>query len=97
MYSIPEISRIVSPIASAYGISRMSVFGSYARGEATSFSDIDFHILDRGSLCGLFQLAGLELALEEALKTPVDVVTTDSLFEDVRIAIENEEMIVYEA
>jgi predicted nucleotidyltransferase len=97
MYSIPEISRIVSPIARSYGINRLSIFGSYARGEATPDSDIDFHILDRGSLRGLFQLSGFELALEEALETPVDVVTTDSLFEDIRRAVKEEEMVVYEA
>lgn len=97
VYSIPEIAKIVSPIARTYGINRLSVFGSYARGEATPDSDIDFHILDRGSLRGLFQLAGFELALEDALRTTVDVVTTDSLFEDVRNVVEREELIVYEA
>jgi predicted nucleotidyltransferase len=97
MYSIPEISKIVSPIARSYGINCLSVFGSYARGEATSDSDIDFHILDRGSLRGLFQLSGFELALEEALEIPVDVVTTDSLFEDICNVVEREEMVVYEA
>ncbi|MDR1082937.1 MAG: nucleotidyltransferase domain-containing protein [Coriobacteriales bacterium] len=97
MHSIPEISRIVSPIARSYGINRLSVFGSYARGEATPESDIDFRILDRGSLRGLFQLSGFELALEDALKISVDVVTTDSLFEDIRKAVEREELVVYEA
>jgi predicted nucleotidyltransferase len=97
MYSIPEISKIVSPIARSYGINRLSVFGSYARGDATPDSDIDFLIIDKGSLCGLFQLAGFELALEEALNTPVDVMTSGGLFEDVRNAAEREGMIVYEA
>jgi predicted nucleotidyltransferase len=48
-------------------------------------------------LHGLFQLSGFELALEEALGAPVDVVTTDSLFEDIRNVVEREEMVVYEA
>ncbi len=97
MYSVTEISKIVTPIARSYGIGCLSVFGSYARGEATSGSDIDFHILDKGSLCGLFQLAGFQIALEEALNVPVDVVTTGSLFEDVYSTIAKEEKIVYEA
>jgi predicted nucleotidyltransferase len=97
VYSIDEISKIVAPIALYFGIHKLSVFGSYARGEATEGSDIDLHIIDRGTLRGMFQLAGFELALEEKLKVSVDVVTTNSLFDDVRERIEQEELIVYEA
>ena len=96
VYKIEEISRIVAPIAADFGIRKMSVFGSYARGEATEGSDLDFHIIDRGTLRGLFRLAGFELALEEKFKVPVDVVTTNSLFDDVRKNIEREELIIYE-
>ena len=97
IYSIDEISRIVAPIAANFGIRKLSVFGSYARGEATADSDIDFHLIDRGSLRGLFRLSGFELALEEKLNVSVDVVTTNSLFDDVRQRVEREELIVYEA
>ena len=74
-----------------------TVFGSYVRGEATEGNDIDFHLIDRGTLRGLFRLAGFELALEEKFQVLVDVVTTDSLFDDVLQRIEQEEMIIYEA
>jgi len=97
IFSIDEISRIVAPIAAGFGIRKLSVFGSYARGEATENSDLDFHLIDRGTLRGLFSLAGFELALEEKFKVPVDVVTTNSLFDDVRQRVEQEELIVYEA
>ena len=96
VYSIEEISRIVAPIAADFGIRKLSVFGSYARGEATEDSDLDFHLIDRGALRGLIRLAGFELALEEKFKVSVDVVTTNSLFDDVRKKIEQEELIVYE-
>jgi len=97
VYEIEDISRMVAPIAAEYGIRKLSVFGSYARGEAIESSDIDFHIIDRGTLRGLISLAGFELALEEVFQIPVDVVTTSSLFEDVRMNIDREEHIVYEA
>ena len=97
IYQIEEISEIVAPIAAEFGVRKMSVFGSYARGEATEDSDLDFHIIDRGTLKGLFRLAGFELALEERFMIPVDVVTTNSLFEDVRQRVEREELVVYEA
>jgi predicted nucleotidyltransferase len=35
---------IIAPIAKSYGVTKVSVFGSYARGEAIWKSDIDFKI-----------------------------------------------------
>ncbi|MDR3363759.1 MAG: nucleotidyltransferase domain-containing protein [Clostridiales Family XIII bacterium] len=97
IYSINEISNIVAPIAQAYGIKKLSVFGSYARGEANVKSDLDFHIIDCGTLRGLFKLAGFELALEEKLKVPVDVVVADSMYDDVRQNVLREEVVIYDA
>jgi predicted nucleotidyltransferase len=97
VYSIPEISQIVSPIARSYGINRLSVFGSYARGDATPGSDIDFLIIDPGSLRGLFQLSGFQLALEEHLDIPVDVLTKDCLDERFLSYIEDDEVVIYES
>lgn len=37
-----DIRRIVKPLAEKYHISEVYLFGSYARNEATSASDIDF-------------------------------------------------------
>ena len=45
VYSIDEIKLIVIPIAEVYGIASISLFGSYAKGKATSDSDIDFMLL----------------------------------------------------
>jgi len=97
IYELDEISKMVASVAADFGINKLSVFGSYARGEATESSDIDFHIIDRGALRGLINLAGFELALEDLFKVPIDVVTTSSIFDDVRQNIEREEHIVYEA
>lgn len=40
--SLDDIQRIVKPLAEKYHISEVYIFGSYARNEATSNSDIDF-------------------------------------------------------
>jgi len=96
-YGLRDISDMVAPVAAEFGVRKLSIFGSYARGEATESSDMDFHIIDRGALRGLVSLARFELALEELFKVSVDVVTTSSLFDDVRENIEREEYIVYEA
>ena len=61
-YTLSEIKTIVSRLARQYGAERIYLFGSYARGDMTSGSDIDLRI-DKGSIRG-FQLAGLLLDLE---------------------------------
>jgi predicted nucleotidyltransferase len=95
VYSIPEISKIVSPVARSYGIDRLSVFGSYARGEATPDSDIDFRIVEDGSLRGLIRLAGFCRELQASLETPVDVLTNDAVDDGFLRRIKDEEVIVY--
>ena len=40
--TLSDIRRIVKPLAEKYHISEVYIFGSYARNEATSSSDIDF-------------------------------------------------------
>ena len=48
IYTIEEIQKIVSPIAAYHGVERVFLFGSYARGEATPDSDLDFRVGLRG-------------------------------------------------
>ena len=95
VYSIREISSLVSPIARAYGAERVVLFGSYAKGNATHDSDIDLRI-DRGRIKGLFQLAGFQRELEEKLAVPVDVLTTGALDDDFLERIKEEEVVLYE-
>ena len=76
-YSIDELRNIVSPIAQAHGVESVSLFGSYAKGLADTDSDVDLKI-DKGALRSLFQLCGFRLAVEDALKLPVDLVPSDA-------------------
>ena len=69
--------RIVSPIAKQHGVKSVAVFGSYSRGQATETSDVDLKI-EKGALRTLFQLSSFRLALEDALRIPVDLVTSES-------------------
>jgi predicted nucleotidyltransferase len=96
IYNISEIAQIIAPIARSYGIGRLSLFGSYARGEATSQSDIDLHLMDKGSLKGLFRFAGFCRELAEQFEIPVDVLPTDALDDDFLERISKEEVIIYE-
>lgn len=93
--SIEEIKEVVKEVAHTYGVERVTLFGSYARGEASKDSDIDLRI-DKGRLKGLFQLSGFHLDLEEKLAARVDVLTTESLNQRFLDKIRMEEIILYE-
>ena len=93
-YTIEEIRAVVEPIARKYGVERVYIFGSYARGDVTENSDIDLSV-DKGSLKGLFALCGLSAEIEEALQTRVDVLTTGSLEESFLHKIRKEEVLLY--
>lgn len=95
IYTIEEIRDIVCEIAQRYGVERVALFGSYARGEARSDSDIDLRI-DKGHIRGLFQLSGFHLDLEEKLNIHVDVLTTESLNDKFLKRIRGEEVLIYE-
>lgn len=95
LYKINEIRSIVHIVAQQYGVEKVMLFGSYARGDAKPESDIDLRI-DKGRIKGLFQLSGFHLDLEEKLKTTVDLVTTESLDTKFLQRIQREEIILYE-
>jgi predicted nucleotidyltransferase len=75
--------------ASRHGASNVRVFGSVARGEDTSESDIDL-LVDLAPGTGLFSLGTLEREISEVLGTHVDVAPSDSLRPKVRAEAEAE-------
>lgn len=95
IYSIDEIKAIAVPIAKQYGIERLFLFGSYARGEASENSDIDFRV-DKGKLKGLFALGGLYADLEDNFGKKLDLLTTGSLEQSFLDKISKEEVLIYE-
>jgi predicted nucleotidyltransferase len=94
MYTVTDIQRIVALIAARYGVERMTLFGSYARGENTSESDIDLRV-DKGQVRGL-QMAFLLTDLEDALKIKVDLLSTSALDDAFLSSIRGEERLLYE-
>ena len=80
-HSIEEIIKIISPIAERYGIERVYLFGSRARGDNSSDSDYDFSI-ELGRMNNILDFFSFIDELEEALDSRVDVVSRRSLKED---------------
>ena len=75
---IEELSRLISPIASKYGVEKMYLFGSRARGDYSDNSDYDFSI-DQGSLVRLRDYLDFIDELESVLNCKVNVVTRDDV------------------
>lgn len=61
-----------------YGVKRIGVFGSYARGEPGKRSDIDI-LVEFGQPVGYFKFMKLEERLGELLGVKVDLVTEGAL------------------
>ena len=94
MYTIQELKDTISPLARTYGVKSVSLFGSYARGTARPDSDVDLKI-EKGALRSLYQLCGFRLAVEDALRVSVDLVTSESSDRDFLKRIEQEEVLLY--
>ena len=94
-YSIDEMRQIVQPIAAKYGVERIFLFGSRAKGSNTLNSDIDFR-LDKGAVTGAFTLCRLYSELSEAFQAKVDLLTTGSLDESFLREIKEDEVLIYD-
>ena len=75
--TLSKIKKIIKPILNKYGIKNINLFGSYARGEANSKSDIDIYC-ERGNINNLIEQGKMEDELEEALGKEVDVIFSSS-------------------
>ena len=70
--SLDRIAEIVKPIALKYNIDEIYIFGSYARGEATEDSDLDFLVFG-GSKFKKTMIFALAEELRAAFEKAVDV------------------------
>jgi predicted nucleotidyltransferase len=70
-------------IAAKHGAYNIRIFGSVARVEADSASDVDF-LVDMEPGRSLLDLGGLLMDLQDLLGCPVDVVTEKGLRERIR-------------
>lgn len=89
---LPELERVqrrrdeIVEVLAAHGLTNAGVFGSVARGEETSASDIDI-LVDIAPGTTLLTIIGAQIELENLLGRPVDLVPRDGLKPDVAPAV----------
>jgi predicted nucleotidyltransferase len=84
------------PCFKKYGVQKAAVFGSFARNEERKESDVDF-IISFSRKYDLLELVGLKQDLEEVLQRPVDIITYNSLRNDMFArAVLSEAKVIYE-
>ncbi len=96
VYTLEEIRAIASPIAEKYGVAMLYLFGSYARGEATPASDLDFRI-ERGRLRTLFELGAMHADLTDSFQKELDLLTSQNIDPEFLAQIQPEEVLLYAA
>lgn len=79
--SLESIKLLVLPVAKKNSLNSIVLFGSYARNEANSESDIDL-IIDGGNYTGLFGFMEIKEQFEKALGKKVDLISKTALNED---------------
>lgn len=94
VYTLDEIRAKAVPIAKKYGVKRLSLFGSYARGEADAQSDLDF-LYDKGKVRG-WDYFGLVYDLEGEFGCHIDLVSNDISDKKFLAEVQGYEVLIYE-
>lgn len=82
------------PILKRHAVKRAAIFGSFARGEAKSRSDVDFLIEYGSKKKSLFDLVDLKSELEDSLGRKVDIITYNSIYWRIRSQILSEQVVI---
>ncbi len=76
-------------LAERFGVQRLALFGSFARGTARDDSDVDV-LVDFGSAATPEAYFGVQFYLEDLLDRPVDLVTERALRQTFRPYVERD-------
>jgi len=92
---ITEIKFKTTPILLRYGVKSAAIFGSVARGEDRSDSDVDM-LISMNRPIGVYEFVGLKFDLEEALDRTVDLVSERAINKYIKPYIEKDLTLIYE-
>jgi len=92
-----QLHKIIINYLQDYKPERISLFGSFARGDNTEESDIDI-LIRLQETCSLFQLVRIENDLSELIGRKVDLVTEGAIKnERIRKSIQQDLQVIFEA
>lgn len=92
---VSTIADAVNGLAPLFLIRNASLFGSYARGEATPGSDVDI-VIESEPGFSLFDAARFRRQLSEELGRPVDVISKNALEGTFGSRVHRDEVLLYE-
>ena len=75
MLNIESIKQKITPLAEKYKVAKIDLFGSYANGNMTEKSDIDFLVKFKEDVPSIFSVMGFQEELKKQFDISVDVVT----------------------
>lgn len=88
------LSKNIEPILKENDVEFAGIFGSYARGEERSDSDVDVLIRFREPK-SLLEIVGLEMELSEILNKKVDLVTEPALCPHIKRDVMKDLKLIY--
>jgi hypothetical protein len=92
-HKIPAVKKLeatVPALRSQFGVTRIGIFGSFARGEQTRKSDIDIIVDFAEGYATLKNFVGLADRLEALFRRNVDLITVEGVDKYIRPRIEDE-------
>ncbi len=75
---LTSLRRKMSFLHERFGVARIGVFGSFARGEQTGTSDLDL-LVDFDATPDLLEFVALKYYLEDLLQKSVDLITREGI------------------
>ncbi len=90
-----KIYNVIVEFLKGYGARKITIFGSFARGENTTESDIDI-IVEFSDKKSLIDIVRIERELSEKLGIKVDLLTNKSLSPYIAEEIQKDVEVIYE-
>ena len=95
---VTEREKIIQQIRDYFAhtdVRRVSLFGSFARDEIDTVSDVDL-LMEVDEPIGYLKIIEYKLALEKSLKRKVDLLTPEGISPKIRSYIQKELQLIYE-
>lgn len=90
-----DINKIIQHYLIAQPVRKAYLFGSYARAEENTESDIDI-LIELEENVDLFQFINIKLELEKLINKPVDLVSSNGISPRLKPYIDKDKILIYE-